>query len=480
MILLKDLEERYKADPAVTEQLTSFFKSGYKSYEEEYDKFFNGNYINQVINESSAGQGHIAGAGPIDYNEGKVLYCYIRANNCQYVLECGTAAGCSSVIIAEALRQNINFNNDPILDTVDISTDNYEEGITLFREYVDREFINTKFGQDAIEYINKNHLTKYDLIFIDADHSLDFCTKIAQALFKHYPTTPVFYHEYSLSRLTSDKEKEYVSFTQHIGVCGEREAFETIYPSKFYRKLGFYGSCGLGLIQPKPINVLYRLSSKNAFVSKEKLQYATKMKCLGLVTSYFGKDNVCVQADNCSPEIIEQLKTNNITFNNTNYTSSSEAFIKLLEIIQKLPDDELVYICEDDYLHRSQIKDVLFEGLLLGADYVTGYDHPDKYINAIQGGNPLIEGGGEVTRVLLSNSCHWKYTNSTCLTFACFAKTIKEDFDIWKKAVVEQPSLGSFYAFTELGQDKDRVLISSIPGYSTHTEIKWLSPLRNW
>ena len=83
--------------------------------------------INQVINESSSGNGHIAGSGPVDYNEGKILFLHIRKHKPKLVLEIGTASGCSAVIMARALE----LNKIGKLHTVDISTDNYEEGINI-------------------------------------------------------------------------------------------------------------------------------------------------------------------------------------------------------------------------------------------------------------------------------------------------------------------------------------------------------------
>lgn len=475
MKLLKDLQTEYQKDKDVISQLELFFGE-YSKYEKEYDEFFNGEYINQVINESSSGNGHIAGSGPVDYNEGKILFLHIRKHKPKLVLEIGTASGCSAVIMARALE----LNKIGKLHTVDISTDNYEEGINMFRKYVDKGIIETKFGWDGIQYILENSNIPYDVSFIDADHAQEFCYGLAKVLFLKYPSIPHFYHEYSLTSLGSPKEHSYVSYTQHIGATFEREAFENVFSEVFFERKGFYGSCGLGLIQPKPIHVFYRLSSKNATVPKNKLSQASKTHCLDNFISVFSKENLYIQADNCSEETINDLTKLGINFKDTSYSSSPESFIMLLEEIKKLNDDDIVYIVEDDYLHLHNAKKILFEGLLTGAHYVTGYDHPDKYLDPDKGGNPYVESGGEVTRVLLTALSHWKMTNSTYLTFLTTAKNIKEDFDIWKKSTFDTPSLGSFYAFITLREEKGKVLISSIPSVSTHTETKWVSPLINW
>jgi len=475
MKLLKDLQIEYQKDKDVIFQLEEFFGE-YLEYEKEYDEFFNGEYLNQVITESSSGNGHIAGSGPVDYNEGKILFLYIRKHKPQLILEIGTASGCSAVIMAKALELNKNGK----LHTVDISTDNYEEGINMFKKYVDKGIIETKFGWDGIQYVLENAHIPYDVSFIDADHAREFCYSLAKVLFLKYPFIPHFYHEYSLTSLGSPKEHSYVSYIQHIGATFEREAFENTFPLEFFEHKGFYGSCGLGLIQPKPIHVFYRLSSKNATISKDKFSFATKKYCLDNLVNVFGKENIYIQADNCSKEVIDELINSGFNYKETNSSSSPESFVMLLEKIKELNDDDIIYIVEDDYIHLHNAKKILFEGLLTGAHYVTGYDHPDKYIDGNKGGNPYVESGGEITRVLLTASSHWKMTNSTCLTFLTTAKNIKEDFDIWKKSTFDTPSLGSFYAFITLREEKEKVLISSIPGVSTHTEIKWISPLINW
>ena len=140
--------------------------------------------------------------------------------------------------------------------------------------------------------------------------------------------------------------------------------------------------------------------------------------------------------------------------------------------------NEIVYFLEDDYLHKEGSQKVLESGFDLGMDYVTLYDHPDKYLNPIEGGNPYCEGRAEFTRVYLGEYSHWKLTNSTTMTFAAKVKTLKEDEGILRQWTAgEHPH--DFQMFGDL-QKKGRRLVSSIPGYATHGETRWLTPLTNW
>ena len=49
---------------------------------------------------------------------------------------------------------------------------------------------------------------------------------------------------------------------------------------------------------------------------------------------------------------------------------------------------DLIYFVEDDFLHKDNCREILLEGLRLGAEYASLYDHPDKYLDPSKGGNP--------------------------------------------------------------------------------------------
>jgi GT2 family glycosyltransferase len=107
----------------------------------------------------------------------------------------------------------------------------------------------------------------------------------------------------------------------------------------------------------------------------------------------------------------------------------------------------------------------IVEGLEI-ADYVSLYDHPDKYL--IAGPNPLVKDGGEATKVILTPSTHWKYTNSTTMTFAARVKTLKQDYEIIKQHCEPDIPL-DFQMFIALLK-RGRQLITPIPGQSTHCD----------
>ena len=95
-----------------------------------------------------------------------------------------------------------------------------------------------------------------------------------------------------------------------------------------------------------------------------------------------------------------------------------------------------------------------------------------------KGGNPFVKSGGEETKILLTDFCHWKVTNSTTMTFAARVKTLKKDERVLRK-FTDGTYPFDYKMFLKL-RKKGRILVSSIPGFATHGEIEWLAPLTDW
>ena len=231
------------------------------------------------------------------------------------------------------------------------------------------------------------------------------------------------------------------------------------------------------------IKLIYRISEVG--YNKIKPYYVNNENCLKNATVAFPLEIVDwhVIADGVGEETKKMIESyippDKIDYINIKKGSGYPFMYSVDKFIKTLDDDTIIYFVENDYIHRPNSYIILQEGFELGADYVTLYDHPDKYINAKDGGNPYIEDNGEITRVYLSKSCHWKLTNSTTATFAAKIRTLKEDYQTIVK-FANQPYLNDFAMFTELIQVFNRTLISPLPGYSTHGETKWLTPLIDW
>lgn len=224
------------------------------------------------------------------------------------------------------------------------------------------------------------------------------------------------------------------------------------------------------------MRVLYRISDGST--PKEKFSNATKQYCIENFLKHFPKEEVTIYADNVKDATLEWIVQLGCETIRTNGGSSAGGFRVVFDEALKLPDNEIVYFVEDDYLHLPNSRQVLLEGMER-VTYVSLYDHLDKYMLPAYGGNPYIgNDAAEETKVFLTNSTHWKLTNSTTMTFASTVKVLKEDEEVWRKH-----STGicprDFDAFIEL-REKGRTLATPIPGYSTHCDLQYPTPLVDW
>ena len=153
-----------------------------------------------------------------------------------------------------------------------------------------------------------------------------------------------------------------------------------------------------------------------------------------------------------------------------------DSFLKTLEIIQSknLSDDTIVYLLEDDYLHRPGWSEVMLEGFDINSHYLTLYDF-DFFIAK-----------GWLCEIFTTPSSHWRAVPATTNTFACKYKTLIEDMEIQKEYSIygiremdEYSFSRDYNKFWEL-QKQQRYLISPMPGWSTHCDENHISPIIDW
>ena len=126
-------------------------------------------------------------------------------------------------------------------------------------------------------------------------------------------------------------------------------------------------------------------------------------------------------------------------------------------------------------MHRSGWCDVLLEGFTINTSYVTLYDFEEFNCEDI------------FCKIFSTNKCHWRTVPAVTNTFACRYKTLIEDLDIHKKYSSENAVKvkdGYHYSkdydkFWELQKHK-KYAISSIPGWSTHCDANYTSPVIDW
>ena len=227
------------------------------------------------------------------------------------------------------------------------------------------------------------------------------------------------------------------------------------------------------------MRIIYRIS--DAGYSKVKPDYINNELCLKNATEVFKDADWLVIADNVSEPTKKMIRKYIEEDSDVEYVSvghGAGTFNLALDEALTFDDEETVYFIENDYLHKPDSQKIIKEGLELGASFVSLYDHPDKYLDPSKGGNPYCEGGAEETRVYLTESTHWKITNSTTMTFASKVGTLKRCENILRKHT-QGSYPEDFKMFLEL-RSASKLLVTPIPGYATHGETAWLSPLTDW
>lgn len=250
-----------------------------------------------------------------------------------------------------------------------------------------------------------------------------------------------------------------ISYTRSISVHRKRNRKERCI-GKF---VIFYRICDHGYPKDKP-----------AYITKENcLRNAVRVFPMTKCEWHVMADNVCDETYNM---IVKYVPANNVERVSVGHGAGT--FRMVYEKALRYNDNDLIYFLEDDYLHLpSSLECLISVAKQNYADYITLYDHPDKY--GFKAQNPYVKDGGEKTKVFLSDNHHWKLTDSTTMTMAAFVDVLKRDKPTWWRWT-ETKHPNDFQIFVDLRCFSRARLISPIPSLSTHGEVVMLAPLINW
>lgn len=227
-----------------------------------------------------------------------------------------------------------------------------------------------------------------------------------------------------------------------------------------------------------------------------------KICFLSLIKALEGKDfKIFIVADDISLELKDFFEKYPVeiipgTFGNDN------SLRRCYEIAKNIPDNELIYFCEDDYLHVNDIFNKILEVYVNSENIYPGdikvkkllrkreitllrikryfkkpnilifpCDYPDRYRKDLMQKHYIYQ---------TSNS-HWRQVSDITFTFLLESKSFKKHYKtIYKSAnrandrFLSNNLLGNRFFFTSL------LALSPIPSLSCHMHTETMSNIVNW
>ena len=200
--------------------------------------------------------------------------------------------------------------------------------------------------------------------------------------------------------------------------------------------------------------------------------------------------------DDLSDELLEFFRAfDDVVVDNAKLGSAAKSLQKQIDMALSVPDDEWVYMCEDDYLHTAYAFQYLSEFIENRRQYLQTSGKKKNYMNRIIGDlsdTPLIIHTPDypdrydppwkrLSFIFLSKHCHWRQISNTTHTFLLQSKTIKQ-FEKYIKASAVGPSDSklSEKVYGRILFKNKALCVSPIHGLSTHMTEGVMTPLVDW
>ena len=225
-------------------------------------------------------------------------------------------------------------------------------------------------------------------------------------------------------------------------------------------------------------------SSKPRWLGKYKLEILRKCY-LSLQAGLSENDKIIIINDNTTKETLEWMKSNtDAIFSVVTITPLAElrknhaypeyhpvianSCTELMETLVQVcenNEDELIYVCEDDYLHTraaiNNMKSIFNSGY---EGFYAPYDYPDRY---------TID-NSKKTELHASIIGHVRTIPSATLTIAALGKTwLQYKYELLRAGVFADDTW-TYKAFAQVGA------LCPIPGQATHLQDNCITPFINW
>ena len=213
------------------------------------------------------------------------------------------------------------------------------------------------------------------------------------------------------------------------------------------------------------IVALYRIAEKQNKYTKEKPEYVNNQSCLNNFYNNKGDTELVIFGDRLE-ESKKQAKKLADKYIEVSNHGNAQSFREAYEYaLNNYNDDTIIYFVEDDYIHKPGFIEALNEAFSLNIEFVSLYDHPDKY--------------NSVPKTLIhTKNIHWQFVISTTMTFAARVKTLRKCKNIfWGLTSGNHPYDHDIFSnLNKMG----KYLITPIPGFATHATLGYMAPTIEW
>lgn len=205
---------------------------------------------------------------------------------------------------------------------------------------------------------------------------------------------------------------------------------------------------------------------------------------------------ITIIGDQLSEELINFFEFfEKVVVLNEDLGSASNSLKKQISIASGMPNNEWIYLCEDDYLHTPYSFEYLTDFIENKDKYLETSGKKKNYVNRIIGNlkdKPLIIHTADYpdrydppwkrfSFLFLSKYCHWRQITNTTHTFMLHSSTFKKfEKSIRNSAIGPSDSKLSAKVYGRIYFANKALCISPIKGLSTHMTEGVMSPLVDW